>query len=111
MGWQAAQPKGGHYHIAKNLRDRLRKAVQKDQKNGSAIDNLGCSITDFKKHIESKFDNEMNWNNYGFSGWHIDHIKPLNTFDLTSPEEFKKACHYSNLQPLWAIDNLTKAKK
>lgn len=109
--WQKAQIKGSDYQLSKALRDRLRKAIQIDQKTGSAVNDLGCSIADLKKHLESKFDSEMNWNNYGFNGWHIDHIKPLNTFNLSNNEELKKACHYSNLQPLWAIDNLKKAKK
>jgi len=51
----------------------------------------------------------MSWDNYGF--WHVDHIKPLAFFDLTNPEELKKVCHYTNLQPLWAEENLKKGTK
>lgn len=109
--WQKKQAKESHYRITKSLRDRLRKAIKNGQKNGSAIKDLGCSIEEFKKYLETLFDINMSWDNHGFDGWHIDHIKPLCTFDLTNIEEFKKACHYSNLQPLWATENLAKAKK
>ena len=51
----------------------------------------------------------MSWDNYG--EWHIDHIMPLSTFDLTNPDQLKEACKYTNLQPLWAEDNLHKSSK
>ena len=50
----------------------------------------------------------MTWENYGRNGWEIDHIKPLSKCDLTDPEQFKEVCNYTNLQPLWAEDNLSK---
>ena len=52
----------------------------------------------------------MNWRNYGFYGWHIDHIIPVCTFDLNNKNDIKKCFHYSNLQPLWCKDNWTKLK-
>jgi len=67
------------------------------------------SIEGLKNILESKFQSGMNWENYG--EWHIDHIRPLSSFDLTNPTELKLACHYSNLQPLWAYDNLSNSDK
>ena len=53
----------------------------------------------------------MAWENYGLKGWHVDHIIPISFYDLTNEDEVKKACHYSNLQPLWWQDNLEKGNK
>jgi hypothetical protein len=91
-----------------NLRKRLTEAVKHNHKSGSAVKDLGCSIAEFKIYIESKFQVGMTWDNWSRDGWHIDHIKPLASFDLTDLDQLKSACHYTNLQPLWAIDNLSK---
>ena len=53
----------------------------------------------------------MTWDNYGYYGWHIDHITPLASFDLTNRQQLLEACHYTNLQPMWAKDNMTKSDK
>jgi hypothetical protein len=50
----------------------------------------------------------MTWENYGRKGWHIDHKKPISCFDLNDQEQLKEACHYTNLQPMWAIENIKK---
>lgn len=96
--------------IASNLRSRLFQAIKNNYKAGSAVTDLGCSIEEFKLYLESKFQDGMNWDNWTTDGWHLDHIDALANFDLTNPEEFKKACHYTNLQPLWAPENLKKNK-
>ena len=100
-----------NFKIKSNLRTRLRNAIKNNWKRGSAINDLGCTIKELKKHLESKFQPGMTWDNYGKYGWHIDHVKPLSKFNLTDREEFLKVCHYSNLQPLWAKDNLRKRDK
>jgi hypothetical protein len=100
-----------NHRLADNLRSRLRKAIKNNQKTGSAVKNLGCSIKRLKEYLENKFTEGMTWDNYGLKGWHIDHVKPLSSFDLTKAEELKKAVHYTNLQPLWAKDNLSKGAK
>jgi hypothetical protein len=93
------------------LRTRLNAAIKNGQKAGSAIKDLGCSVNLLKLYIESKFLPDMTWDNWGKDGWHIDHIIPISNFDLTNREEFLKACHYTNLQPLWALDNFMKSDK
>jgi hypothetical protein len=89
-----------------SLRNRIYQAFKfrKTNKDKTTSKLLGCSFKCVKKHIESKFDNQMNWGNYG--KWHIDHIKPL--AEAKTKEQLEDLCHYSNLQPLWAKDNLRK---
>jgi len=96
------------FKLKENLRVRLVKAINRGQKSGSAVSDLGCSIQEFKLYLESKFQPGMSWSNWTRDGWHIDHIIPLSSFDLKDPVQLKKACHYTNLQPLWASDNLAK---
>lgn len=95
------------------LRSRLNSAVKKGVKSGSAVSDLGCSIEYLKKYLEVKFEYGMTWDNWGKGEgyWHIDHIIPLASFDLADPEQLKKACHYTNLQPMWEKENLQKGAK
>ncbi len=93
------------------LRTRQTKALEGNYKTGSFVRDLGCTISELKFYIEGKFKDGMNWENYGHDSWHVDHIIPLSFFDLSDRQQFLKACHYSNLQPMWAIENLRKSKK
>ena len=61
-----------------------------------------------KKHIEIQFKEGMSWENHSLNGWHIDHIIPCASFDLTDPDQQKKCFHYTNLQPLEKIENIKK---
>lgn len=99
------------FKIKDNLRSRLRMALKGNYKNGSAVKDLGCSIDELKTYLESKFQPGMTWDNWSKDGWHIDHIKPLSSFDLTDRKQLLEACHHTNLQPLWATDNLIKNNK
>ena len=99
------------YKLSLSLRRRLRCALKGNYRSGSAVKDLGCSIEEFKKYIESKFQDGMSWNDWNYEGWHIDHIKPLSSFDLTDRNQLLQACHYTNLQPLWAKDNMAKSDK
>ena len=91
--------------ISKNLQKRLWDAMRGKAYSKTLLQLLGCSYLELKQHLESQFKPEMNWNNYGLYGWHIDHILPCCSFDLSNPEEQKICFHYSNLRPLWGIEN------
>lgn len=69
---------------------------------------LDCSPLFLKEHLEKQFKEGMTWDNHTTDGWHIDHIRPCCSFDLTKKEQQEECFHYSNLQPLWATDNLKK---
>jgi len=88
---------------------RLRNRIWDSLKSGSAVKDLGCTIDELKTYLESKFQTGMTWDNWSKDGWHIDHIKPLASFDLSDRKQLLEACHYTNLQPLWAKDNLAKS--
>lgn len=103
------------YKLSCILRDRLNKALKGNIKSGSAIKDLGCTLEQLKLHLESKFEPDMSWDNYGRKSnvkcWEIDHIIPISSFNLKSKKKLKKACNYLNLQPLWAKDNNKKRNK
>lgn len=99
------------YIIKRLLRVRVKMALKKGAvaRSGSYHDLLGCVPMHAAKYLESLFIEGMTWENHG--EWHIDHIIPCASFDLIDPEQQKKCFHYSNLQPLWAKDNLSKGSK
>jgi hypothetical protein len=90
------------------LRKRMRNALLGHSKAEKTMGLLGCSMDELKAHLASQFRNGMDWSNYGKNGWHIDHIKPCCSFDLTVGEEQRKCFHFTNLQPLWAKENWMK---
>jgi len=97
------------FKVKHTLRRRLRHAIKGNIKTESAKKLLGCDIIFFKSYIEKQFSKGMTWDNHG--EWHIDHIKPCDSFDLSSLQQQKECFHYSNLRPLWAKDNLKKSNK
>lgn len=97
------------YKLRKNLRERLRNALKGLGRSASTMTLLGCTVPEFKAHLEARFVPGMTWNNYG--EWHIDHIKPCTKFNLLLVEEQLQCFHYTNLQPLWAIDNIRKGNR
>jgi len=103
--------KNPNYRILCNLRTRLGHAIKDNYKSKRTLELLGCSIKFLKKHLESQFKEGMSWDNRGRHGWHIDHIRPCCTYDLSDPKQQEVCFNYTNLQPLWEVDNLKKSKK
>ncbi len=99
------------YKLKHLLRVRIRTAISRNYKKGSSIDLLGCSIQEYKLHLEKQFKPGMSWGNHGNNGWHIDHIRPCASFDLSKEKEQLKCFNYKNTQPLWATENLIKGDK
>jgi|688.fasta_scaffold732639_1 hypothetical protein len=99
------------YRIRKYLGNRIRDALKTNniKKSKSIIELCGAGLDVVRTHLESQFKPGMSWENHG--KWHIDHIKPVSLFNLLDPNEVKKCCHYTNLQPLWAFENLSKGAK
>ena len=99
------------YKLQMSLRARILGAIraQKAQKESKTEELIGCTYKELKTHLENQFTEGMSWDNHG--EWHIDHIIPCAAFDLTKDEEQGRCFHYTNLQPLWAKDNLSKKDK
>jgi hypothetical protein len=98
-----------NYRILITLRTRLHIALKNNSKFYTTKRLIGCSIKFLKQYLEKQFKQGMSWSNYG--KWHIDHIQPCASFDLSKLSEQRKCFHYTNLQPLWAEENLRKGKK
>jgi hypothetical protein len=102
--------------IMASVRKRVISALKGQSKGVKTADLIGAPIELVRAHIESQFKDGMTWENWGrgWNGareWHLDHIRPLASFDLTNQEQLKQAVHYTNLQPLWAKENLIKGAK
>lgn len=97
--------------IAHNIRTRIRQFLNSKNitKNNNTFEIIGCTPNQLKEHLEKQFKNGMNWQNYGYYGWHIDHIIPLDS--AKNDAEIYELCHYTNLQPLWSVENLSKNNK
>ena len=96
------------FKFKKNIRRSTSEAFSLGKKNKKTLEILGCSLEGAYSYIESLFQPGMTWDNYG-SEWHIDHKIPLASANtLVETEEL---CHYTNLQPLWALDNILKSDK
>jgi hypothetical protein len=94
-----------------NLNVRIRMFMKSINivKDNPTFDIIGCTPQFLKEYLEKQFTKDMSWENHGLFGWHIDHIIPLSS--ANTEEELYKLCHYTNLQPLWAKDNLAKSNK
>ena len=107
------------YKLKVNLRIQMSRYIQlfNSQKTISAVKELGCSVEEFRLHLESLFhphpitNISMTWENYGKKGWHLDHIRPLASIKVTDEADLKEVFHYTNYQPSWAEVNLAKNSK
>ena len=98
--------------LYKNLKRYLIKETNPEFSYTKASSSLlGCTVEELKTYIENQFEDGMTWENWAYDGWHLDHIIPCSSFDLTKKKEQKKCFHYTNLQPLWAKDNMSKGSK
>ena len=99
------------YKLINNLRCRLNDFLKfrNIKKHNTTIELIGCTPLELKIHLESKFTDNMSWNNYGYYGWHVDHIIPLSS--VKNNDDIYKLFHYTNLQPLWCTDNIKKSNK
>ena len=80
--------------------------TKKITKRNGTFEIIGCTPHELKEHLETQFREGMSWENHGEKGWHIDHIIPLSS--AKNEEEIYKLCHYTNLQPLWWDENMSK---
>jgi len=98
------------YKLSEKIRNyslRVTNAVKKN-KPLKSLDYLGCSIEEFKNHIESQWQEGMTWDNHSLDGWHIDHIVSIDWHIKNSTDPWQ-ANHYTNLQPLWSTENIKKS--
>jgi hypothetical protein len=98
------------YALLHCVRTRLQAALraQSVKKTHRYAKLLGCFAHELKAHIEGQFVEGMSWENRG--EWHVDHIRPCATFDLSDPAQMTECFHYTNLRPLWAKDNMSRPK-
>lgn len=101
------------YKLSTLFRSRISRAIKEGygKKSSKVIELLGCDWNTAKEWVEKQWKEGMNWDNHGLKGWHIDHIIPVSFFNMKDLNEQKKCFHYTNLQPLWAIDNIKKSNK
>lgn len=110
--FKARRANDPNYRLQNSVRSRIWQALKGGRsKTDKFVALLGCTVREAVAHIERQFTGDMSWETYGRYGWHIDHIKPMSSFDLTNTHELATACHYTNLQPLWWNDNLAKGAK
>lgn len=96
--------------VQRRLSSRIREVLYRSRsvKCRTTLEYLGCTAEYLRAHLESRFAEDMSWDNYGKFGWHIDHIIPCAAFDLAREDHQMVCFNYRNLQPLWSKDNLSK---
>ena len=108
--WRNNKSKNDYlFKLTNNTRTIIKQSFRRNgySKNSKTYQILGCTFEDFKEHLEKQFKDDMNWDNIG--KWHLDHIYPISL--AKDEEELIKLNHYTNFQPMWAIDNIKKSNK
>lgn len=107
---RSKQNENPEFRLRANLRRRVNKALRGVSKSADTLSLLGCSVHEFKLHLQRSFQPGMTWGNYG-RVWHVDHERPCARFDLSDPLQQKICFHYSNMQPLFARENQQKGSR
>jgi hypothetical protein len=105
--WQARRRECGEERLKDSLAKRIWHALRGEAKSARTVELLGCPVCWLEIHLESLFKPGMTWENYG-PVWHVDHVRPCASFDLSNPEQQRTSFHWTNLQPLFAVENLEK---
>ena len=107
---RAKRMKDPAFHIRVNASARIAAAMNRKNryKPATAEKLIGCSWDDFIMHVSQQFDENMTLNNYGLDGWHLDHIRPCESFDLLDDNQLYVCFNWRNYQPLWGVENLEK---
>lgn len=100
-----------NYKLNHSLSLSVYQALKGIRKSQHTLELLGCSVEYLKMHLEALFQPGMTWDNWSQFGWHIDHRLPISSFDLIDPKQQRLCFHYTNLQPLWWLDNIRKSNK
>lgn len=103
--------KDSKYYLSRYYTDRINSLLFNKTGKSKYLKYLGCTPSEWRQWLSVKFSEGMTWETYGKSGWNIDHIIPIASFDLSDEEEVYKAFHYTNTQPLWASENSRKSNK
>jgi len=98
------------YKLLERYRTRVWWALKRNQKSAATQTLLGCSVEALREHLQAQFRPGMSWENYG-PAWHVDHRIPCAKFDLSDPQQQRECFHYTNLQPLFAAENLSKGDR
>jgi hypothetical protein len=99
--------------ISQKLQSSLRSTLlsRKGRKTNPMLKLIGCSLEEFKKHLESLFRIGMTLENYGRGGWTLDHKVPRSAFNLLNVKDQMKCFHFTNLRPVWERENMSKGSK
>ena len=102
-----------NFLLISNLRTLTKGAIKRggSETEAKTIELIGCSLEECRKHIEEQFDEKMNWENWDRKGWHLDHIRPCSSFNLSEDKQQYVCFNWRNLRPLWWDKNINKKDK